>query len=80
MFLVEYDNGMFINGEDIQWISINEVGTKFTLKGGTESIYTVGASHCEKFLHNIQLLNRGIANIESYWHKQTHNPETTKNR
>lgn len=69
MFLIEYDNGLFVNGIDIQWVSINNRGASFTLKGDTGSAFVVGAEHCKTFFNHLQALNDNITNIESCWHK-----------
>lgn len=69
MFLIEYDNGLFVDGSDIQWISVSNGGARFTLKGETGSVFTVGAEHCKTFFNHLQALNNNITNIESCWHK-----------
>ncbi len=68
MFLIEYDKGMFIDGGDIQWISICEGDSRFTVKGDTV-IYIVKTEYCATFFNHLQALNGNITNIEGFWHK-----------
>ncbi|MBL4575592.1 MAG: hypothetical protein JKY51_05790 [Opitutaceae bacterium] len=65
MFLIEYTDGNFVNGEDVQWISIKAKKIQFTTRGDTENAFTVSEPMQASFLNNLQALNSNISNIES---------------
>lgn len=69
MFLIEYDNGLFVNANDINWVGITASDSRFTLKGDVQSVFTIGKDHCKTFFNHLQALNDNITNIESCWHK-----------
>jgi len=69
MFLIEYDNGLFVNANEISWVDVKAGSARFTLKGESSNIYAVGADHCKTFFNHLQALNDNIANIESCWNK-----------
>jgi hypothetical protein len=73
MFLIEYDEGLVIDGEEINWISIRKDGLKavinFTLKNELEgNYYTVDDHFRGSFINNLQVLNDNI-NVEVMYHK-----------
>lgn len=67
MFLIEYDKWLFVNGIEINWVGITESGSKFSLRGESGDVFTVGADYCSIFFNHLQALNENM-NIESYWH------------
>lgn len=64
MFLIEYRKGQFINGETLQWVSLED-GVKFSGIGDTESVFTVAPEYERSFLNNLQALNDNFTNVES---------------
>tara|TARA_R110000822_G_scaffold23066_4_gene71609 strand:+ start:6097 stop:6339 length:243 start_codon:yes stop_codon:yes gene_type:complete len=73
MFLIEYDEGLVIDGEEINWISIRKDGLKavikFTLKNELKgNYYTVDDDFRGSFINNLQVLNDNI-NVEVMYHK-----------
>ena len=68
MFLIEYDEGLFVDGEEVNWIEIKVDSMKFTMKNDPDwGTYSVSEKHRDLFVDNLEALN-GNANIESAWH------------
>ena len=68
MFLIEYRKGQFINGETLQWVSL-EGGVKFSGVGDAECVFTVAPEYEGTFLNHLQALNDNITDIKSRYSK-----------
>lgn len=69
MFLIEFETGRFINGEDIQWVQIKPEKIEFTVRGDIESCFQV-ANHLQSdFANHLQALNNNISSVESTYRK-----------
>ena len=64
MFLIEYENGKFINGKNVKYINLNEEEILFTLDGDNESCFKVDEKFAGKFVNNLQALNGNIQSVE----------------
>ena len=65
MFLIEYDKGLLIDGEEINWLSVRKddlkVVVKFTLKNEpVGNIYTVGDESRGTFINHLQILSGNV--------------------
>ena len=71
IFLIEYSEGEFVNGEDIQWISVKPKKIQFTMRGDIESCFMVSEPMQASFVNHLQALNTNIKSIETEYHKNT---------
>lgn len=70
MFLIEFSKGNFINGDDINYVSIDENSIRFTLKGELrEGTCKVDPEFKASFVNNLQAFNQNISNVEDCYHK-----------
>ena len=69
MFLIEHELGKFVNGEDIQWVSLSPKKIHFTMKGDIESCYTVSEDLQSTFVNHLQALNANIKSVEESYRK-----------
>lgn len=74
MFLIEYRNGNFINGENIEWISVNGKQISFSVAGDSETMHKVDKDLQCAFVNNLQALNENIQNIESRYYEENKIP------
>ena len=75
MFLIEYDKGLYINGELVDWMQVNSVGkVSVTLSGDTETIDTVNPDCAATFVNNMQALS-GSGGVEACYHEIINNPQ-----
>ena len=59
MYLIEYSDGLFINGEDINWISVRPEKIKFTLKGDSSELgNSVDKSFQRSFINSLQAIDK----------------------
>jgi hypothetical protein len=66
MFLIEYDENMFVNGENIDWMNIDKNGiVSFTVAGDTENAFFVNALLNDSFLNNLQAIDGNNLPIQS---------------
>lgn len=56
MFLIEFRKGQFIDGETIQWLSL-EKDIKFSVVGDTKSVFTVAQEYERTFINNLQAIH-----------------------
>ena len=71
MFLIEYEEGSYINGEMINYIDIDKESIEFTLAGDNESIFRVCKDHQQTFINHLQALNGNISSVEAKYHSVT---------
>ena len=69
MFLIEYDKGLFVNGEEIIHVNLNAGRITFSLGSYGDNEFVVGENHREIFRNHLQELNDNITGIESCWRK-----------
>jgi len=69
MFLIEFRKGQFIDGETIQWLSL-EKGIKFSVVGDTESVHTVAQEYERTFINNLQAFNAHF-DVEACYYPST---------
>lgn len=62
MFLIEFDEGQFIDGERIGYIQVGEKEIRFTMIG-MECTFTVNKNSEEIFVNHMQALNKNVSNI-----------------
>ena len=67
MFLIEYDKNKFVDGEELNWISIQATKIQFTLRG-SDDIYLVDKWLQQTFVNNLKTIH-GNMNIESIYIK-----------
>ncbi|MBB66882.1 MAG: hypothetical protein CMP19_05050 [Rickettsiales bacterium] len=71
MFLIEYAEGHFINGDRITSLHINaKRGVAFYAGENNESEFQVEEGYEGTFLNNLQAINRNISDIEASYLKQ----------
>ena len=68
MFLIECEEGVFVNAEKINWIEVDRDKIEFTLEGDVESMFRVCKDHQELFVNHLQCLNNNISSIEAKYH------------
>ena len=71
MFLIEYEDGGFVDGERIDWLNLNGGSMTFTMTGDNESSFTVQESFKAKFLNNLQAINTNMFSIETRYKELT---------
>ena len=66
MFLIEYEENKYINGEKIDWLWLNKAKdiVEFTCTGDNESCFIVKGEFKKTFINHLQALNNNISNIE----------------
>ena len=65
MFLIEYSNNKFVNGERIDWLEIDEAGiVYFTVEGDHDSAFFVDSNLASLFLNNLQSIDGNRLPIE----------------
>ena len=69
LFLIQYDKGLFIDGNDIQWLKIEPNKIIFILKSDPDHKMLVGAAYQEIFVNNLEGINDNIDSTEAYYHK-----------
>ena len=57
MFLIEYEDGKYIDGEKLDYIQLAASGVEFTLSGDTETLYKVDNGMAGIFVNNLQAIN-----------------------
>jgi len=69
MFLIKYGEGIYVDGEEINWIEIKPDNIKFTMKNDPDcEIYTVQDEYRDCFVNNLEVLNNSL-NIEKEWYR-----------
>ena len=68
MFLIEYEEGAYINAEMINWVEVDKGSVEFTLTGDNESVYRVCKDHQESFVNHLQGFNTNIYSVEAKYH------------
>ena len=68
MFLIEYEEGAYINAEMINWVEVDKRSVEFTLTGDNESVYRVCKDHQECFVNHLQGFNTNISSVEAKYH------------
>lgn len=63
MFLIEYSENRFINGENIQWLKLGVDEVMFSLKSDNE-VFSVDSKLQEAFVNNLQAINDNINSVE----------------
>jgi hypothetical protein len=74
MFLIEYQEGKFIDAERINYISLNGPIT-FTIDGENDMAFTVSEEAESLFLNNLQALNCNPTNMQAR-RNHINNPDT----
>ena len=69
MFLIEIEKGVFIDGEDIQWVKVEREKVGFILKSDCDTHMIVGEDYQASFVNNLQAINGNIASVENIYHK-----------
>ena len=64
MFLIEYREGCFIDGERVNWLEVKKGFVQCTLSGDGDTTVTVDEKYHGNFINNLQALN-GNFSIES---------------
>lgn len=64
MFLIEYSDGCFVDGYDIQWLKVGKDKISFILKSNTEQQFNVDEKHQKIFVNNLQAINNNIGSVE----------------
>ena len=75
MFLIEFSEDKYIDGERINYIGLANKKVIFKITGESLNIYTVDKPIEQSFLSQVQLLNKGHTNLE-WRHKHINNPDT----
>tara|TARA_R110000850_G_scaffold250986_1_gene376124 strand:- start:247 stop:480 length:234 start_codon:yes stop_codon:yes gene_type:complete len=65
MFLIEYEEGSYIDAEKIDFIKLSTEGVIFTLSGDIETVYRVGNGMAGVFINNLQAINDNPNGIEA---------------
>ena len=68
MFLIEYEEGVYINAEMINWVEVDKGSVEFTLTGDTVGVYRVCKDHQECFVNHLQGFNTNISSVEAKYH------------
>ena len=72
MFLIEYRTGVFVNAENIEFLSIKHDKVTLVLSNNHTDILVVGKQFEGSFLNHLQMLNNGhssVVNLEAAYHK-----------
>ena len=69
MFLIEYEEGVYINAEQINWMKIKKEFISFTLIGDMESVFMVLEDYQQTFANHLQKLNSNINSVENKYHE-----------
>lgn len=78
MFLIEYDKGLYINGELVDWLHVSPVGkVSVTLSGDIETVYKVSPECASTFVNNMQALS-GSGGVEARYHEIINNPQPSQ--
>tara|TARA_R110000850_G_scaffold54495_1_gene129733 strand:+ start:219 stop:452 length:234 start_codon:yes stop_codon:yes gene_type:complete len=75
MFLIEFSEGQFIDGERVTYISVGNEQVTFALHGEGDGVYAVGKGEEEVFLNHMQSLNKNITSISARY-EHMNNPDT----
>ena len=79
MFLIEYASNKFVNGERIDWLSIDKVGIiSFTVEGDNESAFFVDTELNKQFLNNLQAVDHNNFPLERRHDEVINNPQPSQ--
>lgn len=73
MFLVEYNDGEFIDATKIDWICLRDENIEFSITQN-KSCFFVSRELSETFINHLQALNSSISSIENRFN-QINRPE-----
>jgi hypothetical protein len=65
MFLIEYEEGSYIDAEKIDIIELSTEGVIFTLSGNMDATYYVDNGMAGLFINNLQAINDNPNGIEA---------------
>jgi|TARA_R110000824_G_scaffold72277_1_gene184468 hypothetical protein len=75
MFLIEFSEGQFIDGERINYVWITNRKVKFSISGDNETLFIVDKVNEKSFLNQLQALNTSITDVAAR-HHHINNPDT----
>lgn len=64
MFLIEYSDGQYVDGERISWIDVYNSEVRFTLSCDSKCIYDVDPENADLFLNHLSALNDNLTSIQ----------------
>ena len=60
MFLIQYEQGQFIDGEDIQWVNVKGGNVNFILKSAPDERLTVADEYQSSFVNSLEAINDSV--------------------
>ena len=75
MFLIEFSEGQFIDGERVTYINVGDEQITFALHGENDGVYLVEKGGEHVFLNHMQSLNKNITSISARY-EHINNPYT----
>jgi hypothetical protein len=75
MFLIEFSEGQFIDGERINYVWITNSKVKFSISGDNETLFIVDKVNEKPFLNQLQVLNANITDVAGR-HHHINKPDT----
>lgn len=65
MFLIEYEEGKYIDGEKLDYIGLSGSRIQFTLSGDTKTLYKVNNGLAGTFVNNLQAIDNNRSGLEA---------------
>ena len=67
MFLIEYDENTFVDGEQVNWVRVQKDKIQFTLSGNSHVLY-VAVEYQKIFVNNLGAIDGNMAAVEKCYH------------
>lgn len=65
MFLIEFEEGKYIDGEKLDYIGLSGSRIQFTLSGDTETLYKVNNGLAGTFVNDLQAIDNNRSGLEA---------------